>query len=168
MLVALEHLYELARSEQPLESARVLLANFAEDARYRGGSAIDPAQPLKRAIDILGAPALPSHGDEQDVTLIHVDELDPFFANERPLTEANVAAIDILKLAIRMRRERSWSRAERSKALIALCQKVATANENAPLDTPRGLEAIRQRSRRQRRVSKSTRWPMPPRPIPLA
>jgi hypothetical protein len=32
---------------------------------------------------------------------------------------------------------------ERSKALIALCQKVAAANENAPLDTPRGLQAIR-------------------------
>jgi integrase len=42
-----------------------------------------------------------------------------------------------------MRRERSWSRVERSKALIALCQKVAAANENAPFDTPAGLQAIR-------------------------
>ena len=38
---------------------------------------------------------------------------------------------------------RSWSRVERSKALIALCQKVAAANENAPIATPRGQQALR-------------------------
>jgi hypothetical protein len=67
---------------------------------------------------------MPIHGGDQDVTWVHVDDLDPLLAREKPQTDANGAAADLLKLALQIRRERSWSRSERSKALIALCQKV--------------------------------------------
>ena len=76
-------------------------------------------------------------------TWVSIDDVEPLLAAEQSYAGANAATADLLKLAIRMRREGSWSRVERSKALIALCQKVAAANENAPIATPRGLQALR-------------------------
>ena len=77
-------------------------------------------------------------------------------ATEQPRAEANVAATELLKLAIRMRREQGWSRAERAKALVALCQKVTLASQNAARDTPHGLQALRAIIREQ--VSRAGLW----------
>jgi integrase len=146
LLVALEHVYEVLRSEEPLEPAKVLLGNFAQDFANNGAGTQEGFEvaslQLNRATKTLGAPALPFL-ENQDATWVNVDDVEPLLARETPRTDANAAAAELLRLAIRMRRERSWSRAERSKALIALCQKVAAANENMPIDTPRGLQAIR-------------------------
>ncbi len=146
LLVALEQVYEVLRSEEPLEPAKVLLGSFAQDFVQRGAGTPEGIEiaslQLKRAIDTLGAPALPFLND-QDATWVSVDEIEPLLAREQPRTDANVAATELLRLAIRIRRERSWSRVERSKALVALCQKVAAAKEKAPFDTPAGLQALR-------------------------
>jgi integrase len=146
LLVALDNVYAVLRSEEPLEPAKVLLGNFAQDfVKHAAGTPLGlqvASLQLKRAGEILGAPALPPD-DEEDRTWVDVDHIEPLLASEPPRSDANVAATELLRLAIRMRRERSWSRVERSKALIALCQKVAAANEHAPLDTPAGLQAIR-------------------------
>jgi len=132
LLVALENVYAVLRSEEPLEPAKLLLGSFVQDFVQHGAGTPEGIElaslQLKRAIDTLGAPALPFLND-QDATWVSVDEIEPLLAREQPRAEPNAAAADLLKLAIRMRREGSWSRAERSKALVALCQKVATANE---------------------------------------
>jgi integrase len=146
MQVALETVYAVFRDDNPLEPAKALLGSFLQDfVRHGAGtpeSIVVASLKLKRATDTLGAPALPFL-NTQEATWVSVDDVEPLLARERPRAEANAAAADLLKLAIRMRREGSWSRAERSKALLALCQKVAVANERAPLDTPHGLRALR-------------------------
>jgi hypothetical protein len=57
VLVALEHVYELLRSEQPLEPAKILLTGFAEDFVNRGSTdtlCYISSRNLKQAADILG------------------------------------------------------------------------------------------------------------------
>lgn len=146
VLVALEEVYELLRSEHPLEPARAVLGRFVDDFRVNSAGTLFghhlASQGLRRAAVALGVPALPptSDGDE---TLVHVDDLDRILRTEPARGPHNLAARDLLQLAISIRRTKSWSRPERAKALVALCQKLAIASEATPLDGPKGLAAIR-------------------------
>jgi hypothetical protein len=95
LLVALEHVYEVLRSEEPLEPAKILLGNFVQDfreqwSRHTGSLPNAPLQ-LQRATDILRAPALPFR-DKEDATWVRVDDVEPLLARERPRAEANAAA----------------------------------------------------------------------------
>jgi hypothetical protein len=85
LLVALEHIYEVLRSEEPLEPAKILLGNFAQDFRNNGagtpaGFEIASLQ-LKLAIDTLGAPALPFLNN-RDATWVSIDDVEPLLARE--------------------------------------------------------------------------------------
>jgi hypothetical protein len=146
LLVALENVYAVLRSEEPLEPAQALLSRFLQDVSENASGTPEStsmtAMRLQEAASSLGLPAPPlSNGDSE--TWVSVDDVVPLLATEQPRAEANVAATELLKLAIRMRREKGWSRAQRAKALVALCQKVTLANQNAALDTPHGLQALR-------------------------
>jgi hypothetical protein len=132
LLVALDNVYAVLGSEEPLEPAKILLGNFAQDfVKHVAGTpeGIQVAYlQLQRATDIVGAPALPPD-NQHDRAWVNVDDVEPLLAREQPRTDANAAATELLRLAIRMRRERSRSRVERSKALIVLCQKNSGCGE---------------------------------------
>ncbi|QDM32861.1 site-specific integrase [Tardiphaga sp. vice352] len=137
LLVALEQVYELLRSEAPLEPAKRLMADFAQDFALRGAGSTDglqiAAMQLRKAINALGSPALPRN-PESAQTLIHIDELAPLLAREQPRGDANVWAADLLRLAIRARCPNGWTRPGRGAALIELCEKIADSSEVAPPD----------------------------------
>ncbi|MEH2541714.1 MULTISPECIES: DUF6538 domain-containing protein [unclassified Bradyrhizobium] len=58
LLVALEHVYEVLRSEEPLEPTKVLLGNLAQDFANNGAGTPEgfdiASLQLKRATDTLG------------------------------------------------------------------------------------------------------------------
>lgn len=146
LLVAIEQVFEVLRSERPLEPARALLGAFVDDFRQNSAGTREghfrASVGLQKAAVTLGVPALPlPSGDSQN--LVAVDDIGPIFRNERPRAEANQTAAELLQLAIAIRREKSWSRPERAKALVRLCQKLVAAGEDKPLDSPEGLSAVR-------------------------
>ena len=146
LLVALEEVYEVLRSERPLEPARALLGAFVDDFRQNSAGTREghfrASLGLQKATITLGVPALPlPPGDGQ--TLVSVDDLTPVLTNEEPRAAANAVATDLLRLAVAIRREKSWSRPQRAKALIALCQNLAAVSDATPLDSPGGLAAVR-------------------------
>lgn len=146
LAVALDDVFELLRSERPLEPAQRLLGAVLDDFRQNPAGTpqghLLAAAGLQKAASALGVPAvtLPTVDGQ---TLVAIDNLDPIFDRERPRAEANQIAIDLLRLAARIRQERGWSRTDRAKALVALCQKLTAASEMAGLDSPSGLAAVR-------------------------
>ena len=145
MQVALDQVYELLRSERPLEPARRLLGAFVDDFHANGAGTtaglLRASLGLKKAADALGVPALPPAYDEQ--TLVAIDALPPLLDSEGPRGEANRTAVDLLRLAITIRREKSWSQADRAKALVLLCQKLASASGEKSLGGAEELAVIR-------------------------
>ena len=115
---------------------------FGRKAPGTGFQYQSASQGLRAAAAALAVPAFPPIPDG-DQTLVRVDDLDPLLTNEHPRTEANRTAASLLRLAIAIRREKSWSRPERAKALVAICRKLAVASDATALDSPRGLEAVR-------------------------
>lgn len=80
VLVALETVYEVLRSERPLEPARALLGAFVDDFRQNGAGTREghfgASVGLQTAAIKLGVPALPlPSGDHQ--TLVPVDDVVP-------------------------------------------------------------------------------------------
>jgi len=145
MQVALEQVYEVLRSDRPLEPAKRLLGTFLEDFRVNGaGSDVSlhgASGGLRNAAAALGDPAqqIPAGGDQ---TLVPVDDIGAIFRGERPRGEANQTAAELLQLAIAIRREKSWSRPERAKALVRLCQKLVAVSEDKPFGSPQGLSML--------------------------
>jgi integrase len=145
MQVALETVYAVLRAENPLEPATALLGSFLQDFSAHTAASSEATydaalQNIQHVADTLSVPARFAPSDE---TLVDIDHIDPLLSREQPRGEANSTAVDLLQLAMRIRRERGWSRTSRLQALISLCQKVAAAGDSISLDTPRGLQAIR-------------------------
>jgi integrase len=146
LLVALEQVYEILSSERPLEPARSLLGAFVDDFRQNAAGTPEghfrASAGLQTAAIRLGVPALPlPSGGSQ--TLVPIDDVVPVLMDEEPRAPANAVAAELLRLAIAIRQEKGWSRPGRARALIALCQKLTVASDVTPLDTPRGLDAVR-------------------------
>ncbi len=95
---------------------------------------------LQRVADTL---ALPARFAPSGEAFVDVDEIDPLLASGQPHGAANATAVELVQLALRIRRERRWSKTARLKAPTALCQKIAAADDQIQLDTPRGLQTIR-------------------------
>lgn len=144
MHVALETVYAVLRQDNPLGPAKALLGSFLQDFSAHtiaiGDADYITHHNLQHVADTLGVPARLAPSGE---TLVDVDHIDPLLAREQPRGEANSTAVELLQLAMRIRRERGWSRTSRLNALMMLCQKVAAASDSVPLDTPHGLQAIR-------------------------
>jgi integrase len=147
MLVALEQVYEVLRSERPLEPTKRLLGTFVVDFGLNGGgsdvSLHAASDGLRSAVTTLAAPA-PEIMASGDQTLVPLDAIGAIFKNERPRGEANQAASDLLQLALAIRREKGWSRPERAKALVRLCQKLVAVSEDKPFGSPQGWAAVRE------------------------
>jgi hypothetical protein len=143
--VALEQVYEVLRSENPLEPAQRLLGAFVEDI---GGSGRASAFAAQRAIRSLRdasvrlgpAPASPASVPQ---TLISVDEIESLLDRHGPTAPANAAAMELLRIAIRIRRDPAKRTADRALALISLCQKVAVASAGTAMEAPSALAEIR-------------------------
>lgn len=144
LLVAVENVYAVLRSDRPLEPTKLLVTEFARDAIENASSTIgmDPtARRLQQAVDALGGAALPPL-DRGPQTLVPIDDIGALIQRERPHAEANQIAAELLSLAMCIRREKSWARSERANMLVSLCQRLADVSEK-PVDAPAGLEAIR-------------------------
>lgn len=164
MLVALESVYAVLRSEEPMQPARMLLGQFVEDFTQNAAGTTDSlwasARHLNDVPTVLGGCPAPAFDD--GATLVDIDHVDPLLADERPRSQANAAALDLLKLAIKMRRARGWSHVQQAKALLSLCRQVALADEKTPLTTPAGLDALRAIIREE--VSRATTGATTPTP----
>jgi hypothetical protein len=144
LLVALEHVYEVLRSQRPLEPARQLIADFARDALENGASTIEinPTEcRLQEAVDALCPVALPAPAPSSQ-TLVSIDDVDVLL-QEQPPGEPNQVAAELLRLAVRIRRSNGWAGSKRASALVSLCQRLVAVSETAPLDAPASLQAIR-------------------------
>lgn len=145
MLVALEEVYEILRSKRPLEPTRRLLGRLAEHLEQNSQEiALRASGGFQTAMQALGAASYPVPSPSRpNQTLVLVDDLDPLLQSERPRGDANQVALDLLRTAIAIRRAPTWSRPARAKALVELCQRLATAGQEAPPDSPQWLAAMR-------------------------
>src|SRR5579859_7929409 len=144
VLVVLENVYAVLRSQKPLEPARQLIADFARDALENSASTIGinpTARRLQEAVDALGAAASPAPAPSSQ-TLVPVDDVDVLL-REQPLGEANQVAAELLRLAALIRRSSGWAGSERASALVSLCQRLVAVSEQVPMEAPAGLQAIR-------------------------
>lgn len=90
------------------------------------------ARRLRQAVDALGAPTMLPSPEPPDI-LVAINDIDALLQREQPLTEANQVAAELLTLAARIRREKSFARSERAKMLLSLCHKlIAVSESNVP------------------------------------
>lgn len=144
MQVALETVYAVLRQDNPLEPAKALLGSFLQDFSARtSGQSVGYDSALDSLQHVADSLAIPARLAPSGATLIDIDHIDPLLLREQPRGDANSTAVELLQLAIQIRREHGWSKTSRLKALMALCQKVAAAGDAISLDTPSCLQAIR-------------------------
>lgn len=139
VLVALENVYAVLRSQEPLEPAKQLIAGFARDALENGASGTNRAAPrLHQAVAALGPAALAAPARSSQ-TLVPIDDIDAVL-QEQPRAEVNRVAVSLLKVAMRFRRSPD---PHRERSLASLCQRLVTISEEVAMEAPAGLEAIR-------------------------
>jgi len=121
LLVALENVFAVLRSERPLGPTKVM-AELARDALQKGSSLeINPlAWRLQKAVDALGSASVPPPADGTK-TLVAIGDIDALLVRERPHAEANRIAAELLGLALRIRRGNNWVRSEPARMLVEAC-----------------------------------------------
>ena len=142
MLVALEEVFDVLRSERPLEPATALLKALVDDCRVaRAEPGQLATQPEKRTY-VIGGPSAVPLGASNEGTLVDLDEVADLLKTERPQFEPNQAAADLLHFAVAIKLSRSWTVPQKAEALVRVCEQLA-ALRYPPNRSAKGQDDVR-------------------------